>query len=76
MRLFVIVKQEKKDLLDCITSLDTDITKYSFQAEKKRDFTLLTKANTFQNTKTEKEKSVAALDIALEKLQKDLKALE
>ena len=76
MRLFVIVKKEKKDLLDCITSLDTDITKYSFQAEKKRDFTLLTKANTFQNTKTEKEKSVAALDIALEKLQKDLKALE
>ena len=76
MRLFVIVKKEKKDLLDCITSLDTDITKYSFQAEKKRDFTLLTKANTFQNTKPEKEKSVAALDIALEKLQKDLKALE
>ena len=76
MRLFVIVKKEKKDLLDCITSLDTDITKYSFQAEKKKDFTLLTKANTFQNTKTEKEKSVAALDIALEKLQKDLKALE
>ena len=70
------MKKEKKGLLYCITSLDTDITKYSFQAEKKRDFTLLTKANTFQNTKTEKEKSVAALDIALEKLQKDLKALE
>ena len=72
----VIVKKEKKDLLDCIASLDTDITKYSFQLEKKKDFTLLTKANAFRNTKTEKEKSVAALDAALEKLEKDLKALE
>ena len=72
----VIVKKEKKDLLDCIASLDTDITKYSFEAEKKKDFTLLTKANAFRNTKTEKEKSVVALDAALEKLEKDLKALE
>ena len=72
----VIVKKEKKDLLDCIASLDTDITKYSFQLEKKKDFTLLTKANAFRNTKTEKEKSVAALDAALEKSEKDLNALE
>ena len=72
----VIVKKEKKDLLDCIASLDTDITKYSFQLEKKKDFTLLTNANAFRNTKTEKEKSVAALDTALEKLEKVLKALE
>ena len=72
----VIVKKEKKDLLDHIASHDTDITKYSFEAEKKKDFTLLTKANAFRNTKTEKEKSVAALDAALEKLGKDFKALE
>ena len=56
----VIVKKEKKDLLDCIASLDTDITKYSFEAEKKK----------------ETEISVAALDAALDKLEKDLKALE
>ena len=68
----MIVRKEKKGLLYCITSLDTDITKYSFQAEKKKDFTLLTKTNAFGNTKTEKEKSVAALDVALEKLEKDL----
>ena len=49
----VIVKKEKKDLLDRIASLDTDITKYSFEAEKKKDFTLLTKANAFRNTKTD-----------------------
>ena len=35
----VIVKKEKEDLLDRIASLDTDITKYSFEAEKKKDFT-------------------------------------
>ena len=52
------------------------MTKYSFEAEKKKDFTLLTKANAFRNTKTEKQKSVAALDAALEKLEKDFKALE
>ena len=72
----MIVKKEKKDLLDRIASVDTDITTYSFEAEKKKDFTLLTKANAFRNTKTENEKSVAALDAALEKLAKDLKALE
>ena len=72
----VIVKKEKKDLLDRIASLDTDITKYSFEAEKKKDFTLLTKANAFRNTKTEKEKSVAALGTTSEKLEKDLKAVE
>ena len=72
----VIVKNEKKDLLDCIPLLDSDITKYSFEAEKKKDFILLTKANAFRNTKTGKEKSVAALDAAFEKLEKDLKTLE
>ena len=72
----MIVKKEKKDLLDRIASVDTDITTYSFEAEKKKDFPLLTKANAFRNTKTENEKSVAALDAALEKLAKDLKALE
>ena len=69
----VLVKKEKKDLLDCIASLDTDTTKCSFEAEKN---TLLTKANPFRKSNTEKEKSVAALDVALGKLENDLKALE
>ena len=72
----VIVKKEKKDVLDCIASLDTDITKYNFEAEKKKDLTLLTETNALRNTKTEKEKFVATLDAALEKLEKDLKALK
>ena len=50
----------KEGLIDCIASLDTDRTKYSFEAEKKK----------------ETEISVAALDAALDKLEKDLKALE
>ena len=72
----VIVKKEKKDLLDCIASLDTDISKYNFEAEKKKDLKLLTKANALRNTKTEKKKLVATLDAALEKLEKDLKVLK
>ena len=46
----VSVNKEKKDLLDCIASLDTDITdiaKYKFEAEKEKGFTLVTKANAF-----------------------------
>ena len=54
MKKIVLWKKEKKDLLDCIASLDADITKYSFEAEKKKDFTLLTKANAFRKSKTEK----------------------
>ena len=45
------------------------MTKCSFEAEKKKGFTLLTKANTFQNTKTGKEKLVTTLDAALAKLE-------
>ena len=66
-----LVKKEKKAFLDCIASFDTDITKYSFEAENKKDFTLLIKANDFQKSKTEKEKSVAALDVTLGKLEND-----
>ena len=43
----VLVKKEKKDLLDCIASRDADVTKYSFEAEKKKDFALLTKEYAF-----------------------------
>ena len=42
----------------------------------KKDYTLLSKVNTFRKSKTEKEKSVAVLDVALGKLKSDVKALE
>ena len=70
------MKKENKDWLHCIAPLETDITKYSFEAEKKKDFTLFTKANAFRKSIREKEKSVAALDVVLGKLENDVKALE
>ena len=54
---------------------DSDITKYSIKAETNRDFTLLTKANSFRKTKMEKEKSIKALDVALGKLENGIKTL-
>ena len=66
----MLVKVEKKDWRDCIASLDTDITRYRFDWEKKEDFKLV-KRMLFG-----KEKSVAALDVALGNLENDLKALE
>ena len=70
----VLMKKEKNDLLDCIASLGTDIIKYSFEAEKNKGCTLLTKENAFRKSK-QKEKSVAAFDVALGKLENELKVL-
>ena len=53
----MLVKKEKNDLLGCIGFLDTDITKYTVLKQKRRDFTLLTKANAFRKSKTGKEKN-------------------
>ena len=68
-------KKARQDLIDCIASLEADITKYSIEAEKLKDFTLLTKANSFRKTITEKEESIKITDIALKKLDQKLKAL-
>ena len=70
----VLVKKKKKDLIECIASHGSDIIKCRIESEAKRDFTLLTKANSFWKTKTEKEKSTKALNVALEKLKNDIKA--
>ena len=35
----VTVKKVRQDLIVCIASLEADITKYSIEAEKLRDFT-------------------------------------
>ena len=66
----MLVKKEKKDWLDCIASLDTDITRYRFDREKKEDFKLL------KRMLFEKAKLVAALGVALGNLENDLIALE
>ena len=54
------MKKEMKDLLDCIASLDTDITKYSFEAEKKKDFTFL-KRMLFEKAKPRRKKQLQLL---------------
>ena len=66
----MLVKKEKKDWLDCIASLDTDITRYRFDREEKEDFKLL------KRMLFEKAKSVAALGVVLGNLENDLIALE
>ena len=54
-----------------------DITRYSIEAEAQfwSNFTLLTKPNSFRETKLEKENSIKVLDIALAKLENDIRAL-
>ena len=56
-----IVKKKKEDLIECI--------------EANRDFTLLTKANSYGKTKMRKEKFIKALYVVLVKLENDVKAL-
>ena len=68
------IKRKKEDMQKCIASLDKDIVKLSFEAEKTEDFDLLVKANSFRRTKEDKLKSVESLDKAAEKLENDLKA--
>ena len=50
------------------------IAKYIIEAEEKADLVLLTKANSLQKTKIEKE-DIKAIDNALQKLGKDLQCL-
>ena len=52
----VEVKEKKRALEAAIQSLETDIEKYSFAAEKESNLTLLTKANSFRVTVREQKK--------------------
>ena len=65
----VLVEKEKEEWAECTASIDSDITKYSTEAEGNRDFTLLTKANYFWKVNMEKEKSITAFIIAKGKLR-------
>ena len=69
------IKKKKQALGKCIKTLDEDIAKYSIEAEEKTDLVLLTKVNSFQKTKIEKESITNFFDNALQKLGKDLKGL-
>ena len=72
----VAVKKKKEDIEKCITILRRDADKLSSEAEEKRDFNLLTEANSFRKTASEKEKDIENLDKALKKLEQSKKELE
>ena len=57
----VLVKKEKKDLLDYIASLDTDITKCSFEVEKKKDFHYLLEGMLFKKAKQRRKNQLQLL---------------
>lgn len=69
------INKKKQDVGEGMKTFDEDIAKYSIEVEEKTDLVSLTKANSFQKTKTEKENSKAQ-DNALQKLHKDLKSLD
>ena len=66
------VKKKKLNVEQCITSLKSDVEKYSLEAEEKQDLTLLTKANSFRKTIKDKQGVLETFNLAIEKLQKEL----
>ena len=57
---------------DYIRELQTAIERYSLEAETESDFNLLTKANSFRKTVTEKRELVKPLENVLANLEKEL----
>ena len=54
-------------------SLNKGIEKYHAEAEEKRDFTLLSKANAFRNLVKDKQQMLTDLTNAQEKLEEELR---
>ena len=69
------VKEKKRALEAAIQSLETDIEKYSFAAEKESNLTLLTKANSFRVTVREKKETLPSLENVLIKLNEEQKQI-
>ena len=64
------VNAEKLATDDCILDWQTEIEMYGMKAETKRDFNLLTKANSFRETVTEKKELVKTLENTVANLEK------
>ena len=69
------IKKRKVVVEKCILSLESDIEKYSSDAEKEQDMTLLTKANSFRKAVVEKKDNLKTFDIAINKLSEECKQL-
>ena len=51
-----------------------DVEKYSLEAEKKEDLTILSKANAIRKTVVEKRQLAQSLESTIEQLEKEIKA--
>ena len=69
------VKKCKLALQETIESLNKDIEKYLGEAEEKRDFTLLSKANAFRNSVKDKQQILTDLTTSQKNLEEELKLL-
>ena len=68
-------KEKKRVLERAIQSLETDIKKYSFAAEKESNLALLAKANSFKVTVREKKETLSSLENILIKLNEEQKQI-
>ena len=59
------IKKRKEDTERCISSSDNDIAKYSLEAEKKNDWSLLMKANSFRQCREEKALNIETFQTAI-----------
>ena len=64
------VKKQKLTVQETIESLNKGIEKYLAEAEEKRDFTLLSKANAFRKSVIEKQQALNNLNNAQKSLKK------
>ena len=69
------VKEKKQALESCVKSLQVDIEKYSIEAEEKKDFNILAKANSFRTTAKTKQETLHDLEKVLVKLDAELKTI-
>ena len=67
------VKKQKLTVQETIESLNKGIEKYLAEAEEKRDFTLLSKANAFRKSVKEKQQTLNDLNNAQKKLEEEVK---
>ena len=67
------VKKSKLAVQETIESLNKGIEMYLAEAEEKRDFTLLSKANAFRNSMKDKQQKLTNLTNAQKKLEEKVK---
>ena len=70
------VKEKNCTVELCIESMEIDIEKFSFEAEKEEKWSLLSKANSYRETVKRKKRTLSTLDETLNKLEGKLHQLK